>query len=78
MATGNAIVTTKHNYLEKIISEKHGETIQIKDSSQIVDSIKKLFTDHQKLQVIQNNNLMLSKSFTLENHLSKLLKIFNS
>ena len=78
MATGNAIISTKHNYLEKIISKKHGATIQIKDSSQIVKSIKKLFTDQQKLQVIQNNNLMLSKSFTLENHLSILLKIFNS
>jgi glycosyltransferase involved in cell wall biosynthesis len=78
MASGNAIITTKHNYLEKIISKKHGETIQIKDARQIVDSIKKLFTDQQKLQVIQNNNLILSKSFTLENHLSLLLKIFNS
>lgn len=78
MATGNAIITTKHNYLEKIISNEHGETIQIKDASQIVESIKKLFTDQQKLQVIQNNNLMLSKSFTLENHLSMLLKTFNS
>ena len=78
MATGNAIISTKHNYLEKIISEKHGVTIQIKDSSQIVKSIKKLFTDQQKLQVIQNNNLILSKSFNLENHLSLLLKIFNS
>jgi len=78
MATGNAIISTKHNYLEKIISEKHGGTIQIKDSSQIVKSIKKLFTDQQKLQVIQNNNLMLSKSFNLENHISLLLKIFNS
>ena len=48
MATGNAIISTKHNYLEKIISEKHGGTIQIKDSSQIVKSIKKLFTDQQK------------------------------
>ena len=77
MAT-NAIISTKHNYLEKIISEKHGGTIQIKDSSQIIKSIKKLFTDQQKLQVIQKNNLMLSKSFNLENHLSLLLKIFNS
>jgi glycosyltransferase involved in cell wall biosynthesis len=78
MASGNAIITTKHNYLEKIISEEHGGTIQKKDSSEIVSSIKKLFGDQKRLQVIQNNNLTLSKSFNLENHLSLLLKIFNA
>lgn len=78
MATGNAVITTKHNYLEKIISKKNGGTIKIKDSSQIVESIKKLFIDQQKLQVIQYNNFMLSKSFNLENHLSLLQNILDS
>lgn len=78
MASGNAIVTTKHNYLEKIISKKHGETIQIKDSSQIVKSIKKLFTNQQKLQVIQNNNLTLSKKHNIDNHLNQLCRIIKN
>ena len=78
MATGNAIVTTKHNYLEKIISEKQGGTIKIKDSSQIVSLIKKLFSDQQKLQIIQKNNLMLSKKHNLDNHLSHLHKIIRN
>ncbi|MDC3367784.1 glycosyltransferase family 4 protein [Flavobacteriaceae bacterium] len=75
MASGNAIVTTKHNYLEKIISKKNGETIQIKDSNQIVSTIKNLFSDQQKLQIIQRNNLIQSKKHNLDNHLSELYKI---
>lgn len=78
MATGNAIITTKHNYLEKIISEKQGGTIKIKDSSQIVSLIKKLFSDQQKLQIIQKNNLMQSKKYNLDNHLSHLHKIIRN
>lgn len=78
MATGNAIITTKHNYLEKIISEKQGGTIKIKDSSQIVSLIKKLFSDQQKLQIIQKNNLMQSKKHNLDNHLSHLHKIIRN
>ena len=78
MASGNAIITTKHNYLEKIISEKQGGTIKIKDSSQIVSLIKKLFSDQQKLQIIQKNNLMQSKKHNLDNHLSHLHKIIRN
>ena len=78
MATGNAIITTRHNYLEKIISEKQGGTIKIKDSSQIVSLIKKLFSDQQKLQIIQKNNLMQSKKYNLDNHLSHLHKIIRN
>jgi len=78
MASGNAIITTKHNYLEKIISKKHGETIQIKDSSQIVKSIKKLFTNQQKLQVIQKNNLTHSKKHNIDKHLNQLYRIITN
>lgn len=78
MATGNAIITTKHNYLEKIISVKQGGTIKIKDSSQIVSTIKKLFSDQQKLQIIQRNNMMQSKNHNIESHLKQISKIITN
>ena len=78
MATGNAIITTKHNYLENIISEKQGETIKIKDSSQIVSSIKKLFNDQKKLQIIQRNNMAQSKNHNIKIHLNHLTKIITN
>ena len=78
MATGNAIVTTKHNYLEKIISKKHGETIQIKDSIQIINSIKELFINQKKLQLIQKNNLKHSKKYNIDNHLNHLYRIITN
>jgi len=78
MATGNAIITTKHNYLEKIISEKQGTTIEIKNHNEIIRSVKRLFKDQQTMQEIQNNNLLLSKSFKLENHLNQLYRIIKN
>ena len=78
MATGNAIVTTKHNYLEKIISEEHGGTIQKKDSNQIINLIKLLFINQQKLQLIQKNNLTHSKKHNIENHLNHLYRIITN
>ena len=78
MATGNAIITTKHNYLEKIISEKHGITIQKRDYGEIISSIKKLFKDQMKLQVIQKNNLKHSKKYNFDNHLNQLFKIISN
>ena len=78
MASGNAIVTTKHNYLEKIISKKNGETIQIKNSNQIVNSIKELFINQQKLQLIQKNNLKYSKKHNIDNHLNQLYRIITN
>ena len=78
MATGNAIITTKHNYLEKIISEKQGTTIEIKNHNEIIRSVKRLFKDQQTMQEIQDNNLLLSKSFKLENHLNQLYRIIKN
>lgn len=78
MATGNAIIITKHNYLEKIVSEKEGRTIKIKDSSEIVNTIKNLFSNQQKLQIIQRNNLLQSKKHNLDNHLNHLQKLFTN
>ena len=78
MATGNAIITTKHNYLEKIISDRQGKTIKIKDTTQIINSIKELFNNQQKLQLIQKNNLKLSKKHNIDNHLNQLYKIITN
>ena len=78
MATGNAIITTKHNYLEKIISERQGTTIEIKNYDEIISSVKKLFENQQKLKLIQNNNVILTKENNIENHLNQLLKIITN
>ena len=78
MATGNAIITTKHNYLEKIISKEHGETINIKDSNQIFSTVKYLFRDQKKLHLIQKNNLTHSRKHNINNHLNQLYTIITN
>ena len=60
MSTGNAIITTKHNYLPKIISKENGKLIKTKDSLSIYKAVVKLLNDKKKLKKIQNFNFIFS------------------
>lgn len=76
MRTGNAIITTKHNYLGEIINQSNGRLIAKHSVREIVDATKFLLNDTSLLQQIQEYNIQISsKEYTLINYLTKVKKI---
>jgi len=76
MKTGNAIITTKHNYLGQIINQRNGCLIAKHSTGEIVDATKLLINDITLLQQIQEYNIQISsKEYTLANYLTKVKKI---
>ena len=47
MRTGNAIITTRHNYLEEIITSKNGILIPTHSVEEIIDAVSLLFSDRK-------------------------------
>lgn len=78
MRTGNAIITTKHNYLGEIINQRNGCLIAKHSVREIVDATKFLINDTSLLQQIQEYNIQISiKEYTLTNYLTKVKKIIS-
>ncbi len=75
MRTGNAIITTKHNYLEELISEENGTLIKAKSAQEIFKASKRLMENKKLLEQIQKHNMDAAKQYTLENHLLKIKNI---
>lgn len=75
MATGNAIITTEHNYLDKIVSKKNGIIIEPKNYKEIFNSVITLLNNQDVLQATQKNNLEESKRFSLHKHLKLIESI---
>ena len=75
MATGNAIITTSHNYLEYIISKDNGVIIPIKEKNEIVRNVEQLFNDGTSLEIIQKTNYRVAKNFAMDSYIKKLEKI---
>lgn len=75
MRTGNAIITTKHNFLPEIVKDNlNGKIIKIKSSENIKSSIKELFSDKEKLRKIQEYNIIESKNKYKQENYTKSLK----
>ena len=76
MKTGNAIVTTDHNYLSHIITKKNGFLIEPQSSDSIVKTVTQLLADQNNLLKIQKHNI--NKAYRDYNHkqyIKKLKKI---
>lgn len=79
MCFGNAIVTTKHNYLPYILNSKNGFLIDIKSSKQIIESIMSLFEDKNKLRLIQEHNITeANQKYNPENFNKKIEEIIKN
>lgn len=61
MRTGNAIVTTNHNYLPSIVKPSNGVIIEPHSYEAIVDGIVTLLQNKNKLKAIQENNIKEAK-----------------
>lgn len=77
MTTGNAIITTNHNYLKYIITSENGSIIPIKEINQIVKNVNYFFDNKKQLNQVQINNLKNSKNFKLDMHLTLIKNIIN-
>lgn len=57
MRTGNAIITTNHNYLPQIIKSQNGLIVETHSAESIIKGIEFLLQDQIKLNQIQQNNI---------------------
>lgn len=75
MRTGNAIIATHHNFLPEIVkNDINGRIIEPRSPEKIVDSIKQLFSDNEKLFKIQKYNIEESKKKYRQERYIKSLK----
>ena len=76
MKTGNAIVTTNHNYLNNIIDNKNGSIIKKKSVEDIVESISKLIDSPINLKKKQLHNINTAeKLYDYKIYIKNLKKI---
>lgn len=74
----NAVITTKFNCIEDIVTEANGVLIDIKNSDQIEDSIFKLISDLDKLKSIQKRNRKLYfDKYSNKVYVEKLTELIN-
>lgn len=62
MRSGNAIVTTKHNYLPEIISDKNGVLVPSRNPAAIEHAVLELLSNPEKLRTIQKHNVHVAKT----------------
>lgn len=61
MRTGNAIVTTNHNYLPSIVKPSNGIIVEPRSYQAIVNGVVTLLDNKNKLKEIQKNNIIEAK-----------------
>ena len=77
MSTGNAIITTRHNYLEELVTEENGNLIKTKSAKAIYTASKQMLNSQVALIKVQKHNINFAKQFSLESHLSKIKNIIH-
>ena len=78
MATGNAIVTTAHNYLKYIVSNNNGAIIPIKNEKEIMESVLRLFGDSANLEKIQKMNYKVAKNYRVNAFIKSISNILDN
>ena len=63
MRTGNAIITTNHNYLPEIISNQNGFLVKCKSVGELTHAINRLMMNKALLKTIQQTNVNVAKDF---------------
>ncbi|UKM65594.1 glycosyltransferase family 4 protein [Flavobacteriaceae bacterium GSB9] len=79
MATRNIILTTKHAGIPDVFEEGiNGFYIEKRNPMSIVSTIKEIATMSNSNEIMENNYLIASKFYRVENFIGKLLKILRS
>ena len=77
MRTGNAIISTRHNYIPKIITYRNGILVDKKSINQLVTAQEKLIKNPTILETIQKYNIEYSKeNFSPQQYISNIENIF--
>ncbi len=79
MRAGNVIISTKHNYLPSIVSEKQGYLVDIKSPVAIEKAVTRLIQNRDRMRSIQEYNMSYAKStYSLDKYLERLTSVFES
>ena len=78
MRTGNAIISTKHNHIPNIITNKNGILVDKKSIDQLITAQEKLIENPRRLKLIQKHNIEYAKEFfSPQQYLSRIEKILS-
>ena len=78
MRAGCAIITTRFNYLEEVVTPKNGVLVNIRDVNALVDAFDYLIKNPKTLQEIKDNNVAEAKEkYSLATSLESLARIIN-
>ena len=73
MRSGNAIVTTRHNYLPEIVSGRNGVLVEPRSSGAVEDALNGLLANGGKTREIQKHNIDEAKSrYSCERYLERI------
>ena len=79
MRAGNVIVTTKHNYLPAVVSEKNGCLIDTVSPEAVEEAIAYFVDDRNEMTRIQKYNMRSAKKmYPLERYVERLTAIFEN
>ena len=76
LANGCAIVSTRVGATPEILTDSHACWVDIANSVQIAEAVKKLAEDEAFLAQMQENNQKMAESFTIEANIKSLCKIY--
>lgn len=76
MASGNAIITTNHNYLSSVVNSNSGLIVEPKSSNQLYSAILQLIKNKDNLKLIQQYNFNLARQkYSEKNYIEGITKI---
>ena len=79
MRAGNAIITTKHNYLPYIVSEKNGCLVDIKSPEAIERAVAYFIENSDQMKTVQAYNMTYAQNnYSVEQYGKRLTFIFES
>lgn len=78
MRTGNAIISTRHKHIPKIITNKNGILVDKKSIDQLISAQELLIKNPSRLKLIQKYNVEYSKEkFSPQQYVSHIEKVFS-
>ena len=75
MALGNAIITTNHNYLPSIVSEKNGIIVPVSNVAELGKSIISLINNHSLSSIQKSNVDFARENFSFSNFKENIKRI---
>ncbi len=79
MRAGNVIITTRHNYLPYIVSEKNGSLVDIKSPEAIERAVAYFIENNDQMKTIQEYNMKYAQNnYSVKQYGKRLTFIFES